>query len=126
MREMLLLFSHTLNKAQELDAKESYGVESFVILPDELQELWSSIPADMRDISNYLQPIRDFVLQYAHSGNIALVQGDFGATYEMVNFCKSLDILPLYATTKRNVVEQTRDGKVVKTSVFEHVLFREY
>jgi len=32
----------------------------------------------------------------------------------------------VYATTKRDVIEKEIDGKIVKTSVFEHVRFRRF
>jgi len=32
----------------------------------------------------------------------------------------------VYATTKRNVVEKEIDGKIVKTSIFEHIRFRKF
>jgi hypothetical protein len=35
-------------------------------------------------------------------------------------------IKAVYATTERKIVEKKVDGKVVKTSVFEHVMFKEY
>lgn len=126
MRKMILLFSHDLTEEQRSDAKERLGVEEFVALPEDIQKLWSNIPAVSEDIADYLAPIQAFVEEVSSSGDVVLVQGDFGATYAMVNFCKSLDLLAVHATTKRNVVEREQDGKIVKTSVFEHVLFRKY
>jgi len=126
MKQMLLLFSHHLSVEQKNDALISHGIESFLPMPEDIQQLWSNIPPDIQDISGYLEPIMEFVAIQSSRGDAILIQGDFGATYTMVNFCKSLGLLPLYATTRRNVVESTVDGKTVKTSVFEHILFREY
>jgi len=39
---------------------------------------------------------------------------------------KSITGIAVYATTKRNVEERELDGKIVKTSVFEHVRFRRF
>ncbi len=126
MRRMILLFSHKLTDTQKQDAKKSYRVDEFLSMPEDIQKLWSNIPADSRDITEYLLPIEEFVEDLSSRGDVVLIQGDFGATHAMVNFCKSLGLVPLYATTKRDVVEKSIDGKVVKTSVFEHILFREY
>ena len=126
MRQMILLFSHSLSDAQKADARENYGIEAFVPMPEDMQKLWSSIPAQIKDISTYIQPIKAFVEDISHRGDMVLIQGDFGATYALVNYCRSLELVTLYATTKRNVVEKSIDGKVVKSSVFEHVRFREY
>ena len=123
---MILLFSHSLSDVQKADAREHYGVEVFVPMPEAIQKLWSSIPAQSEDISTHIQPIKAFVEDISHRGDMVLIQGDFGATYALVNFSRSLELVTLYATTKRNVVEKSIDGKMVKTSVFEHVRFREY
>jgi len=126
MKQMFLLFSHTLTPAQEADAKSTLGVESFVVLPKELQTLWSNIPPNLTELTEYLEPLKVYLHQKAKEGDVTLIQGDFGGCYAMVNFVKSLGLTAVHSTTTRNVKEKVVDGKVVKTSVFKHVLFREY
>ena len=126
MKKLFLLFSHTLTSTQESDAKASFGVEQFVTLPTELQKIWSNVPSDLDDLSDYLEPIKLYLQENATEGDVVLVQGDFGATYYMVNVVKSFELRAVHATTKRNVVEKVIDDKIVKTSVFEHIRFRSY
>jgi hypothetical protein len=126
MKKLFLLFSHTLTATQEADAKATFGVEQFVTLPTELQKLWSNVPATLEEVSGYLEPLTNYLKDNAEQGDLVLVQGDFGATYHMVNVVKSLGLTALHATTKRNAVEKMVDNKMVKTSVFEHVRFRAY
>ncbi len=126
MKKMILLFSHKLTPEQITDAKSSFGVEEFLLLDDALQNIWSNVPADLEEIVEYLQPVRDFLIENMHEDDVVLVQGDFGATCTMASFVKSLLGVAVYATTKRNVVEKERDGKIVKTSIFEHVRFRKF
>ena len=126
MRQLFLLFSHTLTPAQEQDAKESLGIEQFVTLPTELQRLWSNIPPHLRELSDYLAPLKVYIRNHANEGDVFLVQGDFGGCYEMVNFIKSLGFKAVHSTTKRDVVEKMVNGKVEKFSRFEHVIFRLY
>ena len=126
MKKMILLFSHTLSQTQKEDAQKCWGVEEFISLPKELQTLWSNIPPQLEEIDKYLEPIRVFLTQNIAKDDIVLIQGDFGATYNIVSFSKSLGAVAVYATTKRNVVEKEIDGKSIKTSVFEHIRFREY
>ena len=126
MKKMFLLFSHTITEAQEQDAKSSFGVEEFVSLPSNLQKLWSNVPASLDSITEYLEPIRDFLIDNMEEDDIVLVQGDFGATCSMASFVNSLGGVAVYATTKRNVIEKEVAGKIVKTSVFEHVRFRRF
>ena len=126
MRQLFLLFSHKLTPSQELDAKESLGITNFVILPQELQSLWSNIPPTLENLSDYLTPLKEYISDKSKEGDIVLIQGEFGGCYEMVNFVKSLGLIAVHSTTKRDVVEKKVDGKVVKTSVFEHIRFREF
>ena len=126
MKKMFLLSSHTLTAEQEQDAKDSLGVEEFVALPNALQTLWSNIPPELTTLSDYLTPLKEFIGNEAEEGDVFLIQGDFGGCYEMVNYVKELGFIALHSTTTRNVVEKESDGKIVKTSVFEHVIFREF
>ncbi len=126
MRQLFLLFSHKLTPSQELDAKESLGITNFVILPQELQSLWSNIPPTLENLSDYLTPLKEYISDKLKEGDIVLIQGEFRGCYEMVNFVKSLGLKAVHSTTKRDVVEKKVDGKVVKTSVFEHIRFREF
>ncbi len=126
MKKMILLFSHKLTPEQITDAKSSFGVKEFLLLDDDLQNIWSNVPADLEDVVEYLQPVRDFLIENMNEDDVALVQGDFGATCAIASFVKSLSGVAVYATTKRNVVEKESDGKIVKTSIFEHVRFRKF
>lgn len=126
MKQLFLLFSHTLTPSQELDAKESLGVTDFVALPKELQHLWSNVPPSLEVLSDYLAPIKEYIRNESKEGDVVLIQGDFGGCHEMVNYVKSLRLTAVSSTTKRDVVEKTVNGKVEKFSRFEHVIFRLY
>lgn len=123
---MILLFNHTLTNAQKEDALSSLDVKEFIPLPKELQHTWSNIPTDVASLLMLLSPIREFITKEAKKGEYILIQGDFGATYAMVEFSKSLGLIPIYATTKREVIETKQGDKVVKKSIFKHERFRKY
>ncbi len=125
-KKMFLLFSHALNFAQKEDAKTSLGIEEFVALPEELQVLWSNVPPELESLTEYLEPLQSYIMATARKKDVFLVQGDFVACYVMLNFLKELGYEAVASTTKRNVVEKEKDGKIVKTSIFEHVIFRRY
>jgi len=126
MKKLILLFSHTLTDEQKDDAQDRFGIKEFIILPNRLQTVWSNVPAELEDIGEYLEPIREFLREHIDNDDMVLVQGDFGATCMMASFVKSLGGVAVYATTKRDVTEKEIDGKIVKTSVFEHIRFRIY
>ena len=124
--KMYLLFSHKLTKEQEIDAIQNLKVKEFVYLPQDLQKIWSNIPADISDISKFLEPIKEFLKQNVKEKDFVLIQGDFGATCKMANFVKTLNATPVYATTIRDAKEELINGNIVKTSVFKHVMFRSF
>ena len=126
MKKLFLLFSHTLTPQQQEDAKRDLGVDTFVSLPLELQTLWSNVPSELEEVSDYLKPLTTYLKEQTKADDVVLVQGDFGATYQMVNEVKALGLKAVHATTKRNVIEKVVENKIVKTSVFEHVRFRSY
>ena len=126
MKQMFLLFSHKLTPTQEADAKATLGVDKFITLSDNLQKLWSNIPPQLEELEEYLKPLKEYLKTNANSGDYVLIQGDFGGCYNMVNFVKSIGLIPIHSTTTRDVVEKTVNGKVEKFSRFEHVIFRKY
>lgn len=126
MQSMILLFSHKLTDTQIKDAKESLNVSEFRYLPLHLQKLFSQIPADLKDIREYLKPIDEFLIKDAKRGDFILIQGDFGAVYHFVNLAKKLHLTPIYSTNKRVAKEIFRENKLIKVSEFEHIIFRRY
>jgi len=126
MKKLFLLFSHTLTQTQIDDAVNSFGVKEFVALPANLQTLWSNVPANLESLQDYLEPLKKYVKDDVLKDDIVLIQGDFGAVYEMVSFCKELDLTAIYATTKRETKEITKDDKIIKTSYFKHIRYRKY
>ncbi len=127
MARLLLLFSHTLTDAQRADAFSSLRVTDCLSLPDELQALWSDIPPDLDAVDEYLRPAEEWLQATATAGDLVLVQGDFGAVYRFVTLALHSQLIPVYATTARQVVETPQpDGTVQVQRTFRHVRFRRY
>lgn len=125
-KRMLLLFSHQLTPMQEDDAKRMWAVDEFIYLPESLQSIWSDISPDLESLESTLEPIKAFVKEVSSKGDLILIQGDFGASYMMVNYAKVCALISVYATTYRVVEEYMKEGKKVKKSIFEHGRFRIY
>jgi len=121
-----LFFSHRLTPDQEEDAKKSLGVEEFVYLPPHLQELFSNVPPQLDSLSEYIEPFLKYLMKNANRKDYILIQGDFGLTVRLVDFSMATGLIPIYATTKRDVVEIEENGKKVRISKFKHVKFRRY
>ena len=127
MKKLCLLFSHQLTASQKDDISNNLMVETVHDLPDELQKLWSQVPTQ-KDLlmHEYLSDIESFLLNTLSAGDYVLIQGDFGATYHMINFAKKHEFVAVYSVNKRVSKEIFQDGIVKKYSEFEHEFFREY
>ncbi len=128
MPTLYLLFSHTLTAAQTEDATQSLAVQHFVALPEDLQSRWSSIPPELPSLDDHLVPILDWLRAHAQPEDFVLVQGDFGATFYVVDTCRREGLgTPVYATTQRLTEEVPQeDGSIRKVSTFRHVRFRRF
>ena len=83
----------------------------------------------METIDEYLQPILDWIDEHCtNSDDYILIQGDFGATYFLVDYCKKRNYaIPIYATTERKSVEEVQEDGSIKTQrIFKHKRFRLY
>lgn len=126
MAKLILVFSHKLTRAQIMEAGLKLGLKDQLYLPDDLQRIWSNIDPEIEDLSSFIRKIEDFILSVYQAGDKVLVQGDFGATFQLVFRLMNQGIPCVYSTTRR-VVEEVLDGDhVVKQSRFEHVRFRIY
>ena len=123
MKTLFILMNHALTPEQEEDARKNLNVDKFVNIAD---AKWSDIDPSEKSITKFVESYRDKLKMQAKTGDILLVQGDFGATYNMVRFAKNMSLITVYATTSRIVSEQVENGKVVIKREFKHARFREY
>ncbi len=124
---LFLLFNHRLTGAQEADAYITFGVSIIIPPPPAITRLWAEIPPDAEAVAPTLAPIRDWLVAESTPGDFILIQGDFGASFVMVNAAFRLGLIPVYATTIRQAVEQhLPDGTVKISHIFSHVRFRRY
>ncbi|MBF0101679.1 MAG: hypothetical protein HQK77_12305 [Desulfobacterales bacterium] len=124
---LFLIFNHTFTEHQEENARQFLGVTRIISLPDHLQQLWSAIPPELSEIDQYLDPIRKWLGSEASKHDFVLIQGDFGATFILVNTAFELELVPIYSTTRRVVTEEIlNDGSIKMTHHFQHSIFRKY
>lgn len=124
---LFLIFNHRFSIQQETAARKQLRIERIIPLRAALQKLWSQIPPDLLELRPYLLPLQDWLAAQARPGDYVLIQGDFGASYLMVDFAFAQRLIPVYATTCRQAVEEHQpDGTVKMTHHFQHQIFRKY
>lgn len=126
-RTLILLFNHQLTPDQEFDARKMLSITKVVEPPKALRELWANLPPDLDELDAYLEPIKQWLTTHSTPGDYVLVQGDFGATYLLVNFAFERGLVPVYSTTQREASEELQpDGSLKLTHRFSHKRFRKY
>lgn len=126
MSKLFLLFSHEITEKQKKDARKNLNVEEIVKLPDDLQQKWSNIPAELNSLKDYLLPFRAWLENNTSKNDYILVQGEFGAVYFIVSWAKNNSLTPIYSTTER-ISKEVSDGEKIKSvKIFEHRKFRKY
>ena len=124
-KKALLVFSHQLTENQEKELIEKYEVKKIESLPNELQNMWSNVSIN-KDYKENLEKIKNFVKKKFGKGDIILIQGNWGYTYNLVKWSIGNELIPVYSYTERNV-EEIKDGETVKKiSYFKHVKFIKY
>ena len=123
MKTFFTLINHTLTSEQEEDARKNLNVDKFINITD---ARWSDIDPSEKSVIEFVEAYKDKLKKQAKSGDVLLVQGDFGATYNMIRFAKNMGLIAVYATTNRIASEQVENGKAVIKREFKHARFREY
>ena len=94
-----------------------------------MQKLWSQVPTaeNSNSLKEYIKPLFDFLLKKSNEDDIIFVQGEFGMTSLVVQWCYIHNRIPIYATTKREAVEvHNEDGSVTMQHKFVHAGFRRF
>lgn len=125
--QMALCFSHMLTDEQQRDARERLGVDVFVEMPKTLAAAWEQVSPEPEVPGDTLHRALSFLKQATVSGDYVLVQGEFGLTWAVVEWCRRNERIPVYSTTQRDYrYETATDGSVRNTHTFRHVRFRRY
>lgn len=124
MRQMILFFSHQLTPKQEREAIQRWGITSFVALPPNVQQQWSMIEPHSETIE--MNSFYDYIRHTAQRGDVVLVQGDYGATLQLVRYVQHLGCLAVYATAIRGEQIATENDPNHAPGEYKHCRFRRY
>ena len=125
MPNVFCLLNHKLTPRQEAELRNSFGVKRIIYQPPHVAELWSKIPTVAELSGLHLEHFTDW-LREANPGDMVVLQGEFCATFALVDFSLGRGLIPICAVTER-VAQEEREGEVIYTKyVFEHICFRRY
>jgi hypothetical protein len=125
MPRTFCLLNHELTSKQTAELLSVFGSERVIYPPAWVSALWGEIPPGGELTKAQLEPFADW-LRDAGAGDIAVLQGEAGASFALVDFALQKGLIPVHAVTKR-IAQEARDGeKVRRTYIFEHICFRQY
>jgi hypothetical protein len=123
--KLFILTNHTASQQQLDDARLSLGVSEFVDLPVDLKTLWGNVPPDIESVTEYVTPLLCWLDSSLQNEDIVWVQGEWGVTLAVIDWCRNRKVRCVYSTTKRVAIETpSPDGSIALTHVFSHVRFR--
>ena len=126
MRKLIVLMSHKMTENQKEDAYKTLNVKEILESNQDIKNIWSNIePKSSLDLSR-LDLVIEWIKKNSKSGDYVLVQGEFGATFYIVDYCFKSQLIPIYDTSKRQVVEEIQEDKTITNRTFKHEGFREY
>lgn len=121
-KQIFLLFSHKLTEVQEEEIYNKLNCGKINYLPENLKYEWSNV--DKEEDKSIL--FQEYLKINGNIGDYVLIQGEWGMTYTMITYCKANNLIPLYAYSKRSVVEKKDGENIKKISFFKHIKFMEY
>lgn len=119
------LTNHNITREQEHELRQKFSVDSIVIPPDSISELWKSVPTKDAIPEENILLVENWLSDIS-SEDIAVVHGEPTISFKIVNFLLNRDIKVLASVAERKSRETMADGRIIKESVFEHICFRAY
>lgn len=126
MRKLFVLTNHTVTAKQRANAVESLNVDTLVDLPPTLKQEWGTVPPELDSVCEYAAPFLDWLAANVADDDVVWVQGEWGVTVSVLDWCRARGVRCVYATTKREATEVHSAAGVQMTHVFVHVRFRDY
>lgn len=128
MTKVFVLLNHELTENQNKELLEEFEVSDIIYPSKNILDFWSNISCSKKlDIDTLKKNICSWLRQEAKENDYVIVQGEFGATFFVVDFCFQNYLIPIYSTSKRIYKEvNNNDGSISRTHVFKHECFRKY
>ncbi len=126
MPKTFCLLNHKLTQNQLTELKEKYNSSEIIYPPQNIASGWAQIPPNETD-GGIVQSVVDWLKENNSStGDFFIIQGEFGATFTLVDYALKKELNPLYATTRRISKESCVGETVHREYVFEHFCFKKY
>jgi hypothetical protein len=125
MPRAFCLLNHALTERQKAELAADFACNHIVYPPEDLSARWSGVSTEKELTPAQLRPFADWFAG-AGAGDAAVIQGEAGSSFALVDFALQRGLIPLHAVTRRKTTEIREGEKILKKQEFEHVCFRRY
>ena len=127
MPDLLCILNHNLTEMQKTDAKIKMNIDKIIEPPESINDLWANVSPEGELNIDKLQIVINWIKGKSAKNDYVLVQGEFGATFYIIDFCFKYGLIPIYATSERKYKEIVlSDNSIERRHIFQHVQFRKY
>lgn len=126
MKKFIVLMSHDMSEIQKSDANKDLKITKIIEAPPHIKKIWANIDptSDLNTIK--LDEVVSWIKENSSKQDYILVQGEYGATFYIVDYCFKNNLIPVYATSIRRVEESRKGEEVITNRVFVHQGYRKY
>ena len=115
-----------MSEIQKSDAHKDLKITKIIEAPPHIKKIWANIDptSDLNTIK--LDEVVSWIKENSSKQDYILVQGEYGATFYIVDYCFKNNLIPVYATSIRRVEESRKGEEVITNRVFVHQGYRKY
>lgn len=125
MPKTFCLLNHKLTQNQIAELEKKFNSAQIVYPDENLARCWSQIPPEKSN-NEIIESVVLWLENNASTGDLFIIQGEFGATFTLADYALKAGLVPLYATSRR-VAKESRSGETVyREYIFEHECFKSY
>lgn len=122
-----IIMSHDLLDVQINELREKMKVNEIVYLPHDLKTRFMQISKETNESIKLINDIKEFIDRNKINGDYVLIQGEYGVTNYIVNWCFKNELSPIYASTERVYNREVlEDGSILNKHIFNHKEFKSY
>lgn len=125
--KVFIIMTHNLLDVQINELQQRMNVNEIIYLPEKLKKDFMQISNSNTKNIKLINEIKSFININKTKGDYVLVQGEYGITNYIVNWCFKNELIPIYDAKERAYNEEDlENGSVPNKNIFNYIKFEKY
>lgn len=124
--KMVVLMNHEMSEEQTGVAVNELKVDCFITMPPFIAAIWGNVDPEADFDKLEVEKVVKWLGETTVRRDYVLVQGDYGLTFAVVDWCLVNGRKAVYATTRRVAKESCNEGVTIVQREFRFVKYRKY